>query len=589
MRSIHPLLVGVLMLGCLTPAVDAAEPADPARFLPAQAQLFLKVEKLDALLTSITKLESFEKIYELDIVRPYVDSTQVRRFYQLIDYYERELGAPWPELVDRLAGGGMALAVRYLGNDEQVAVGVIQSKDPALLEKFFGLVSNLIEEELARSEAGVKLQRKSGDGFEGFKVGPTMVVLADGALLLSNNREALEQALKRNQRLQAGESVRSMAEAKGPKRARKLLPKNPLAWLWFNLNPVKQTEEAKQVFARPRNDFLQTLFFSGVLDVARRANFISAGIYAKKGRLITRLRMPAGTKGMPEEVALHVPLDGQPGSLPLLQPKGVIFSHSFYFDFKALWEQRTMLFPEEILEGFEKGVKQASRFTLGTSLDKMFVQSGPYHRFVIANTPETSYSHKPTTPLPAFAFVTSMRDPKLGKSIEAGLRAIGLGLSVAGIANAAERFDVKMRQETYQGVKIISYHFDEEGTPPFPDPENLRFNFTPCFAQVDDQFVLCSKLAFCKRILDELGSEDRKPSASNMHMRFYAKGVADSLNADPEQLLTQLVLDQAIPLDEARSQTAAFIDWAKQLGFVEMAFTYKPKYFQFELLWNYRK
>src|SRR5205807_1290321 len=129
----------------------------------------------------------------------------------------------------------------------------------------------------------------------------------------------------------------------------------------------------------------------------------------------------------------------------------------------------------------------------GGSLEKLFTNSGPYHRFVMAEREHSEYKVKPNQHIPPFAVVTQMRDPQFGKSLEAILR----GAALLGGA----QFNLKLVEETRGGVKMVGYRFPEDGK--FPnDTENLRFNFSPCFAVVNNQFMAASTLDFGREIID---------------------------------------------------------------------------------------
>src|SRR5262249_39844089 len=142
--------------------------------------------------------------------------------------------------------------------------------------------------------------------------------------------------------------------------------------------------------------------------------------------------------------------------------------------------------------------------------------------------------------LPAFAVVNSMRDKQFAKSMEGILRGAAL--------LAGTQAKLKLYDEMCDDVKIVGWRFPEDGT--FPnDPNNLRFNFTPCFASVGDQFIICSNVEFCRELIGMLKKEQSaKPAATAavLRIRAYAGGGAEVLKSFQDQLVAQLVLDQAI-------------------------------------------
>src|SRR5205085_12635360 len=96
-------------------------------------------------------------------VRNALDSAPARRFFQFLRYAEKELGAEWPELLDQLAGGGIALAFQF-GADPAPAMLVIQGTDEKQTAKAFDLLLRIVEEELARQGAKERPVRREYNG-----------------------------------------------------------------------------------------------------------------------------------------------------------------------------------------------------------------------------------------------------------------------------------------------------------------------------------------------------------------------------------------------------------------------------------------
>ena len=94
-----------------------ARAADPLDFVPAQAQLVLKVENPRKLADAFTSLDAYKSARELTAFQNAYDSTTARRLYQMLGYVERELGAKWPALLEQLGGNGVVLASSLGDND----------------------------------------------------------------------------------------------------------------------------------------------------------------------------------------------------------------------------------------------------------------------------------------------------------------------------------------------------------------------------------------------------------------------------------------------------------------------------------------
>ena len=89
-------------------------------------------------------------------VRELLDSTNARRFFQLVAYFEKELGLPWPQLLDRLAGRGVVFGVQVRRRILPRSCLVIEGEDDKLMQQFFQLGLRIVEQELARQEVKLK-------------------------------------------------------------------------------------------------------------------------------------------------------------------------------------------------------------------------------------------------------------------------------------------------------------------------------------------------------------------------------------------------------------------------------------------------
>ena len=573
--SCHPLgvLAGLVLFAFAT-AAPAADPPDPLRLVPDQADLFVKVEQPRTLIESVTGLDVFKQLQTLDVYNEFLDSTNYRRFTQLVAYFERQLGARWPDALDRLAGGGAVLAVKF--GDPAPVLLVVQGKDEALVQKFAKLGLEVIEQELARQEVKESFTKCAHRQIDTYRIGKDFHgAVAGAALLLSNSEKGLHAAL--DQHLDGGKE--SLAGAPAVAEARKLLPPEPLAWGWLNLEAVRRLPQVGEVFKRPSDLAIFTwLPFGGQLDVAARSPFLCAGLYREKDGFALRFRLPRGRDGMAPELAMHVPLGAPLGSRPLLEPKGVIYSHSFYLDLAAFWEHKGKYLNEQQVKDLEEFDKNSGRFLAGARLSQLFAQAGAYHRLVVAAQSKPGYKTAPKIALPAFAYVVEMREPDaFAKSMDTVLRGAALLVGTP--------FKLKLVEEKHGGRTIVGYRFPED-VPLKQDENDLRFNFSPCFVRVGDQFLISSTTELAHELIDLLEKEaegGKKGSASSGRIRVYAEGGVQLLKAFEDQLVTQAVLGQAIPVEEARKQVQALADLVRQLGVLQVESHYGAKEYRFDL------
>jgi hypothetical protein len=575
MRSIRFILAG-LIVGVLVTVSRADNPPDPLRLIPNEANLFLKIERPRKMIETGLNLDAFKQLRELEAVQEIYDSTNFRRLYQLVSYYEKELALPWPEILDRVAGGGIVVAAK-VGQDPAPFLLVVQGTDEAFFQRFLKLSLDILEEELARQGAKQELVRGTYHDFQTLRIGNDIRAgVAGSAILISNKEDTLQRGLD----LCKADGKKSLAQSSLVAGARQLLPPDPLAWVWLNLDVAHMAPQAKDLFKRPRNDAILTVLFGGLLDVIGRSPFICAAVAQTQDGFLATVRLPRGLEGMPAELATHVPPADQPAPRPLLEPKGVLLSESVYFDPSKFWEKRKDLFNDKQVKTFEDFDKKSSLFLLGNHFSQVITKVGTRHRFVAVNQPESGYPSKPDQLIPAFALVVELRDPSLGKTAEAMVRGAAL---IAGT-----QVKLKLVEEKKDGVNIIGYRF-LEGSKIRINSRNFINNFSPCLAAVGNQLVASSTLELCQEIVSLLQKEPpdakMKGPGASVHTQLYSKGGAEALQAARDHLIAQTILNQAVTPGDAARQVQMLIDWVRGLGPLQLDSVYGAQDFRYDLKW----
>jgi hypothetical protein len=554
-------LLACLGLVLFAASARAEAPPDPLRLVPSEADFFVEVRRPGPLVQTVRALPKLQDWYALQPVQEYRDSTNARRFRQLVAYYEKELGAKWPVLLDRLAGGGIVLAGKF-GGDPGPALLVVQGTDEKQMGRFARLALGVVKQELARQGSKERIEKGSYRGIETVRVGKNLhAAVAGKALLLSTVEPGLHHALD----LHLDGDGKSIAHNPGIGEARRLLPGDPSALVWIDLATAHKSPQGKNLFVLPRDDAILTVPLGGFLDILGRSPYVCAGLYAGPDGLAVRVRAPRGRDGAPPALATHIPPAGHPGTRPLLEPPGVLYSQSFYLDVGKFWENRTGLFTKQQVKTFEDFDKNSGRFLAGNRFSQLLTGTAPYARLVAARQTKTGYKIKPKTQLPAFAAVVEMRKPEeFGKAMDTVLRATAL--------LAGTQVRLKLTEEKHGTHTLVGYRFPEDAKVK-ADVSDLRFNFSPCFCAVGNQFLVSSTLEFGHEMIDLLeqeaahGSDQGSPAADQT--RVYSKSGADFLQGFEDILLTQAILDQALSPEDARRQVRTFIDLVRHLGVLE--------------------
>jgi hypothetical protein len=557
-----------------------AAPPDPLRLLPNDVTLVLKVEKPRELVESIVNQGAYRSYQELPQVREFLESAGSRRFFQVLSHIETRLGAKWPELLDQLSGGGMALGI-VTGSDPAPALLVIQGSDEKKTAAAFECFLQLFTDELARQsklDKALMPQVVSNAGVDVLTLGDDFFVArTEATIVIANKRKMFDSALSQ---LKTAGPAKSVLERTNLQAARRLLGGDPLAWLWFDLQAAKQDKAFRDFLETARKEILNTLVVGATVDAVRRSEYLAVGLFRTETGLKLTGKLPAKRAELPGEFALHVPMKPDtPGSLPLIELPGMLYSQSFYLDLASLWTDRKRLLNDQILMEFEKGVADISKFIPGTTLHQLLEMSGPHHRLVAIERGTNQYKTIPDVPLPEMALVSSMKDPQFGKSFGTTIRTAAVVASL--------NFGLTMSETKQDDVGILSYRFSE--TKPLPaDPTNIRFNFVPSFAVVDGYWILASS----PQLVNELIAEVRKPispaACSPAVWRGWAlgSGAASGLNSRPVPIITSAVLSQGIGLAEARNQIRELAKFLNQFGTIRLSLDHTTDAYVIDLVWN---
>jgi hypothetical protein len=548
--------------------------ADPLEYIPATAQVVIVSDTPRQFVEAMTGLEAVRVGQKLPQYSSIYNSTAVKRTFQFVKLFETQLGAAWPELIDQLAGAGIAFGFQF-GDDPAPAILVLQGTSEGQVKKATDLALKIIADELARQGSKDGLKRIEIAGNPTVAIGEFRMVRLGATTLISTSEAMFKAAIEL--------AMADRAKVPGFKARReafKLLPEHPLAWLWLDFASVKQSKQTKDFFDATRQDFLQTLVVGGTIDCLKRADFIAAGLYKEATGFRFTLRLPAGRAGFPPEFQLHVPPKGEAGSLPILEPPGTIYSQSFHLDIAHLWQNRKALLNDEIRKGLETAETNGSKFLPGAvRFGDLLAMWGPYHRIVVANHDALPYKKLPGQRFPAFAYVASSRDPRFARCVEPALRSAAL--------LATLQLDMKMTELNQDGVAIVAYRFPENKKLP-SDPEGIRFNFEPCFASVDDRLVVASTVELCKKLIKELKAprSEGKVTTTVLRGEFAAPAASEAVSAVPDPLITDAILARGVGIEEARKDVAALLAWVRALGSVRLELDIAESEYRVDLVWT---
>ncbi|MBM3992985.1 MAG: hypothetical protein FJ303_02345 [Planctomycetes bacterium] len=559
----------------IIPTASAQDPRSPLRFVPKQAEAIVYVQKPRDLVDAVLKNEVFLQAQKLAGVRDLYDSTNTRQFYQLLAYLEKQLDQNRYDLLDELTSGVVVLGAKL--TQPGGAVLVIQANDEKKLRRFLDVAFDIVQKELERQESKDKLERSMRDGVEVGQVGPKVrFAIMDGAFLIASDDAVLKLALeapsKKTSVMHNPRFVDAIKKTAG----------KPLAWGWINLDEVRSNNpEFKNGLDAAGLDPFQMLLFGGFADLLKRTPYVAASVNRETaGGYRIGIAMPVGANGMAPVKHMILPAD-KAGTMTPLQPPRVISSSSYFLDLGELWEKRVEILGAKNAAGLDEGDKNLAKFLGGIKLAKLFKAMGPHHRLVFAQQKERPYKVKPAAPFPAVALVVDMRDQTFAKDMNSIFRAAAL--------LATFQVGLTLKEEKYKGCDLVSYYFSE--TKKFDgDPTGIRFNFSPTYVTVGNQFVMSGTAELARDLIDLLQAERiQQASPASMQTRFYSSGLGEIIRMNQDQTLTQLILSYALPPKTAAEELRRILDWVDQLGTLRLESTYGANDFRYDVFWQPKK
>ncbi|MBI3823206.1 MAG: hypothetical protein HY289_11085, partial [Planctomycetes bacterium] len=273
-------------------AAFAQDAKNPLRFVPGQAELIVKVDRPRELLKAIETNELFLEARKLAGVREYYDSTNFQQVYQLIAYFEKQLGQDRDEIIAELTAGGIVIGAKV--TPPQGAVLVIQSHDEKKLRRFLDVAFDVLTKELERQESKDRVVRSKYMGHDIGQIGGKLsFAIADGALIVASDEKALKLALD-------SQGKKSVLHAPAFMEAHNKAPAKVMAWTWLDLAAIrKNNPDFNNGLDAASKDPFQMLLFGGFADLLRRSPSVTAALTpdGKKGYRVS-IGMPVGREGM---------------------------------------------------------------------------------------------------------------------------------------------------------------------------------------------------------------------------------------------------------------------------------------------------
>jgi hypothetical protein len=527
-------------------AVPAPEPEIPLppveAWIPRQAVLVLGVPRPGEVLDAVLRPEVLAAVTASPAWRAQADNAGLRQLLNVVQGFERQQGIAWSQILKKLVGGGITLAV---GSDGSVLL-VVDSLDARMLSGMHDLLMIMARMDPANKDR--IRSTKEGD-VTVWSVGPEEAHAIVGRRLMITNRPA---ALKAVLGVRAGTGGEGLAAAPWWTGARKAAGADAAAFGVADIATLKAIPGVAEALAADREP-LAALLAAPLLDALGRSSWMAVGLKGMDGAITLEASVD-GTIPATGASRFARPEPGKTGALSNLAVPRRIAAMTLYRDLHGFYAAKDDLFPQRT-SGLIFFENMMGIFFTGRSLtEEVFAEVGPAVRVVAAEQAYAPDVGTPAVRYPAFALVLPMLHPDRYKPVmeEAWQKAIGLVNFTRG--QAAEP-GVLIDRPVYKGCKYTVAAFTPE-TKEDRSAVDVRFNFSPTLAMPGGWMVMSSTEGLARDLIDALaGGADTAtgvpPAGTHSLLELDGAQIASLLASNREALVRNNMVEEGKTREEA--------------------------------------
>ena len=541
MRRVRFLLSFVILVSCC-PSLSAADPVVPkgvdakgaapqpvireliARDLasPGMAML-IEVNRPIQLIDTPLGRNVWELARQSTGIQKALTSPEVDRFRQAARFIEKSLAVDWHTGLARLTDGGILVVVQPTKMPAEPAVTVVVTvADEQTLKQFIDAVQVEIRRSAnaaaatagniaakanintkAPAQKAPDLDTTSYRTFIIHRVGNGFFSVVGRQLVASNTRDQLESTLDRL----VGPAAVPAFELPSSLRFVDANGNAPAILATANLKMIRDDPNTRAGLSLPANDPLSPFVAGGYLDLFRRADFASAGLFANGSAYEVKIRFPVGSDGANADLSGFFASGVPEAAPPLLRPTGTIFTAGWFRDYQKLWEARHELVSSEHVKELDAANERGRAEGLRIGIADLAQWIGPHFRVVVARQRETVYKRTLDERLPALALVIGLRDDD---AVRDRILNPGEGLLLVALGKLLDDH----RKIDYRGAKLTTFRFAENADAAEPG-KAILYNFNPAYTIARGQLILGSTAEIVRDVIDDLERQSQAGSTAD--------------------------------------------------------------------------
>lgn len=538
----------------------AKEPAQKtaADLLPESTIAYIEIPKPAEWIALLIDHPLRSKLEATPDYQKALQGKEYKAFRIALEMAEETLGTKWRPGLESLLEGGI-----YVGHDRTTKKGVvlIRSRDVELRNRLRDVLFNL-----ARTANPNAIQDRKYRELQGYRldklimaeVGPWLV-LTDAPELA---KEVADNYLDADRKSLAGKE--HFQKAYGAKNSKS-------AWAWVDLEAARSEGLGRKLTQEKSDNPVGELLLGGAVPALGKASFATAGMSldSESARLEFTIPFEAGWVTGPRKFFFRPASESPP---MVLTPQRTIFSLATYRDLAGWWLAKEDLYKEEVVAEMAKAETGIATLFGGRDFGQDVLGAlKPQWQFVVARQDFNSPKRlTPAIKLPAFAFVSKLKDPaKSQRQMKITFQSVVGFLNVIGGMNGAPQLELS--DKTIGKAKLATTSYGAE------DAERVKndifYNFSPSIVVIDDWFIVCSASPLAEELAEQLNAgKATQLAGSDFETKLHVGVLGDILADNKSQLIAQNMLEKGHDRAAADREISLLLKIVEALRDVRVSF-----------------
>ncbi|MFT4691711.1 MAG: hypothetical protein ACI9OD_003937 [Limisphaerales bacterium] len=457
---------------------------------------------------------------------------QYAEFLALVKVIEQQAGLKWRPTLEAISAGGVYLAI----DGPTLGTALLLKSDNA--DTLSQVVNTLIR--LSRDDASNKdkpdpLPSRVYREVETFRIGDGGFAVVDEWFVFAN-KGPLGRAII-DQLLDGGQA--DLAHNKDFQAARKGIRRNTV-WAYTDLNAIRKSGVAKQLFTGKTDNPGAELLFGGIADALEETPHATASLnVADEDHISLALAIPHDRADISESREFFFGRKGQGAAEKSIEPPGTLFSLTSYRDFSGMWLAADDLFNENQAAGLTKAESTLGLFFNGKDfVTDILAKLKPQFQFVLARQNyQATGGPIPVLKLPAGALVLHTLEPDtMQRYLRVSFQTIIGFVNIQATQQGRPPFELNTTKHDAATIMSAEYFVDEDERK--NTAAKIEHNFSPTISQFGDYFVLSSTKQLAMDLIDAVaGKKGPQAINANTRMRLDAGELSNILNDNFDQLV----------------------------------------------------